>query len=258
MNNQARTDAFTFYSLAMISYLESAVPNYVQNLIPFYAGDREVQNWLRQVWLQEEGQHGQLTKKYVFRRWPEFNWDGGYAVFLAHYRPRCDHHLLRPSPALEALARCVTETQTAMIYRCIGNYAPDPDLKALMAGMSKDEVRHYSYFRKIFHRYDAGEKNALWRKANTIVTRSDLVKEEDLALAYQPLNSCWNGPRPFPPLSYRQFLSVAGRVMSRYFPFEEAKRMLFRPLRCGHWLERIIVKLLAMAVRRQYTFRPVT
>jgi hypothetical protein len=252
MNNQARTDAFSFYSLAMISFLESAVPNYVQNLFPFYSGNREMQDWLRLVWLPEERRHGGLTKKYIFRRWPGFDWEGGYATFLAYYRPRCEHSLLRPSPALEALARCVTETETALIYRCISRYTLDPELKALMSAMSKDEVRHYAYFRGVFDHYDSSERNSFWRKANTIVIRSGLVRDEDLALAFSPLNRCWAGRQPFASLNYRQFLAAASRVMRQHFAFVAAKRMLFRPLQRGRWLEDRIIDMLAALIRRQY------
>ncbi|MFT7527082.1 MAG: hypothetical protein ACI9LY_002234, partial [Arenicella sp.] len=31
-DQSARNDAFSFYSMTVISYLESAVPNYVENL----------------------------------------------------------------------------------------------------------------------------------------------------------------------------------------------------------------------------------
>jgi hypothetical protein len=160
--------------------------------------------------------------------------------------------LLRPSPALEALARCVTETETAMIYRCLSTYTPDTELKALMMAMSKDEVRHYSYFRGVFDRYDARERNSFWTKAKTIVARSKLVWKEDLALAFKQLNSCWRGKQPFQALNYSQFLSMAGRVMKEHFPFEVTKRMLFRPLRSGGWLEKFIIDMLAKIVRGQY------
>lgn len=252
MSSTARHDAFVFYSVASISYLESTVATYVANLEPFFRGDDTARTWLRDVWLPEESAHGRLTREYVARTWPEFDWQRGYARFIAAYGPRCDHELLRPSPALEALARCVTETETAMIYRCLADYARDAELAAMLRGMSADEVRHYGYFRRIFERYDARERNTTWRKARTLVARSQLVRDEDVRLAFLPLNSCWRGPQPFAPLDFEEYLELAAQVMAEHFPFEEAQRMLFRPLRNGRWFERRLVWLLGRIVRRQY------
>jgi hypothetical protein len=247
-----RSDAFTFYALAAVSFLESAARTYVENLSPFFGDDPQISDWLETVWGPEEAAHGELAKAYLGSMWPEFDWASGYQVFLEHYAPRCDSRLLRPSPGLEALARCVTETEATMIYRCIGSYTGDPRLRALMKRLSTDEVRHYAYFRDIFDRHERIAKNSLWRKASTVVGRSKLVRDEDIALAFRPLNSCWKSRMPFEPMSYAEFLSAAGMVMRQHFPFEPAKRMLFRPLRTDAWLENLAVDILAAMVKRQY------
>jgi hypothetical protein len=245
-------DGFVFYSLASISFLESTVSTYVENLVPFFADDEATLRWLRDVWLPEESAHGRVTREYVERSWPEFDWPRGYARFCEAYVPRCEHELLRPSPALEALARCVTETETAMVYRCLAEYARDSELATLLRKMSSDEVRHYGYFRRLFERYDAAERNSTWRKARTLVARSQLVRDEDVRLAFLPLNSYWRGPRPFEPLDYDEYLELGAQVMARHFPFAEAERMLFRPLRSGRWFERRLVAVLSRVVRSQY------
>jgi len=252
MGIPARTDAFTFYSLASISFLESTVATYVRNLEPFFARDDDTRRWLRDVWLPEESSHGRRTRDFVARTWPGFEWERGYARFVAAYGPRCDHALLRPSPALEALARCVTETETAMIYRCLADYAGDAELSALLREMSADEVRHYGYFRRVFERYDARERNSTWRKARTLVARSELVRDEDVRLAFLPLNACWRAAPPFARLDFDEYLARAAEVMAEHFPLEEAQRMLFRPLRHGRWFERRLVSLLGRIVRRQF------
>jgi hypothetical protein len=247
-----RTDAFTFYALASISFLEFTVDTYVDNLVPVFRDDPAVRDWLERVWLPEESEHGRLSRQYVERVWPEFDWVSAYHRFLESYAARCDHHLLRPSPALEALARCVTETETAMVYRCFAAYVSDPALRALLRRMSGDEVRHYAYFRKVFDRYDAIERNTLWRKAATIVRRSQLVRDEDLPLAFAPLNDAWRSSQPFQPIDYATFFSMVGRFLAHHFPFEEAWRMLFRPLRTGRWFDTLLIGVLTRLVRRQY------
>jgi len=256
MHSNAREDAFTFYGISAISLLESAVPNYVDNLLPYFGDCPETARWLRDTWLPEESAHGRMTREFVERQWPEFKWEEAYQAFLRAYVPRCNHQLLRPSRSLEALARCVTETETAMVYRCLAAYSCDPQLKSMLKKMSQDETRHYAYFRDLFDTHDAIERNSFWQKAKTILARSELVRNEDLALAFEPLNRSWSGAKPFVPLTYAAFLGRASQVMSRHFPVEAAKRMLFRPLLGGRAWEGLAVRVLAFLVRRQYAIEP--
>jgi hypothetical protein len=139
----ARNDAFSFYSMTVISYLESAVSNYVENLDVIFKDNPPLVDWLDNVWLHEEAEHGLMARQFVEETWPEYNWQKGYDQFLIEYGPRCAHEELRASPGLEALARCVTETQATMSYRCLISYSSDPKLRELMKRMSTDEVRHY-------------------------------------------------------------------------------------------------------------------
>jgi len=139
-----------------------------------------------------------------------------------------------------------------MIYRCIGDYTTDAELKAMLHQMSRDEIRHYSYFRDLFDRFDADERNSFWRKARTVLARSELARSEDLALAFAPLNQAWREPAPFTPLTFPEFLTKAGQVMSLHFPIEAAKRMLFRPLAAGRAWEATVISGLTFLVRKQY------
>jgi hypothetical protein len=253
MSASVRSDHFLFYALTVISFLESAVSTYVENLSPYFESHPEICRWLKTVWLPEEAEHGHLARQCVEKTWPEFNWEQSYDVFFQHYRPRCDYNLLRRSPALEALARCVTEAESTMIYRCIGSYTCDAEIKSLMKKLSADEVRHYTYFRHVFDRYDATEMNSFWRKARTIIARSQLVRDEDIAFAFGPLNGGWRSKLPFEPMTYDQFLARAGILIRQHFPFEAAKRMLFHPLGKSSNIEAWAVNLMAWLVRRQYS-----
>lgn len=252
MTSPSRADPFCFYACALPSFLESTVPTYVENLEPFFRADPDTLAWLRDTWLPEEAEHGRLLRAYVERVWPEFQWEQAYAEFRVRYVPRCETGNLRPSVGLEALARCVTETEATMIYRCIGRYAEDQELAALMKRLSTDEARHYSRFRRLHERHQAGEKLGFIRRARALIARSELVREEDLALAFMPLNEAWALPPPFAPWSYRQFLAAAGTVMRAHFPFEEAARMLFKPLQDGTHATRLAVALMAWWVSRQF------
>jgi hypothetical protein len=252
MSSLSRHDAFLFYSVTSISFLESAVPHYVRNLDPFFAVDPAVAGWLRDTWLPEESAHGHATRAYVLATWPEFDWNLAYGRFLERYVPRCDHGLLRPSVSLEALARCVTETQAAMTYRALAGYARDPALGRLFVRLARDETRHYAYFRDVLDRYAVAERTSRWRLAATLVARSRLVRDEDLALAFAPLNAAWSSPTPFAPMTYDDFLSRGAEVMAKHLPVEAATRMLVRPLTRGRAWERPASRVLAWMVGRQF------
>lgn len=251
--SSVRSDAFTFYSLATISFVESSVPEFVSTLNIMYENDPEMKGWLRDTWLPEEIEHGRLAREYVNKTWPEFDWQGAYDAFMARYKPRCDVQYMRPSLALEALSRCVIETETAMIYRCLESYMAEPELKAIMRKLSSEEVGHYRYFRKTFDRYNATEKHGVIRRLRTIVQRSEVVRDEDIAYAFEPLNDFWRAPMPFERMTWDDYLKQGGEVMKRHLPVDAATRMMFKPLETGSWWRDKPVKaILSFMVRRQY------
>lgn len=99
-----------------------------------------------------------------------------------------------------------------------------------MKRLNRDEARHHSRFRRLHETHQASEKQGFLRRARALIARSELVRAEDLARAFMPLNA-WASPPPFAMWSYPQFLSAAGRVTRAHFPLEKAKRMLFHPLK---------------------------
>src|SRR5581483_2983921 len=128
-------DSVLFYSVAGSSFLESTVGFITQNLITFYRDDEEVRSWLEVIWEPEEMNHGRAMKYYVQAVWPDYDWEAAYASFYEEYAKCCKLDLLRPTKALEMLARCVTETEAAMYYRAAGDYYPEPILKDLLMKM---------------------------------------------------------------------------------------------------------------------------
>ena len=229
---ESRDDAFGFYAVASASLLESAVPEYVANLISLFEGDPEVEAWLNKQWIAEELEHGRLARAYVEEIWPEFNWHSAFAEY--HKRiPKGTTVHLRSSRALEALARCVTETYAAMMYRCLAAYTRDQRLRSLLLGFSRDEIRHYTKFRRIFESYNQGSPESLWRKASTILSRSDLADDRDVAIAFSCLNEFWRCPPPFTCLCYDDFRRRVRCLMREHLPLDDVLRMLLRPLGAG-------------------------
>lgn len=253
MSASARNDPLSFYACTIASFLETSVGTYVENLQPFFAHDAGTECWLRDVWLPEEEEHGQSTRAYLASVWPEFDWQRAYGIFHQRYRPRCDFAKLRPTAGLEALARCVTETEATMMYRCIAGYTSDNSLRALFERLSKDEIGHYRYFRALHERLQKREKASLLRRLRIVVSRSRLVRDEDIALAFEPMNLAWRRTPPFERWTYQEFLRRAATAMKAHFPFREARKMLFRPLQMGRPHERLAAFVAGAIVSRLFT-----
>jgi len=227
--NVARPDAFSFYAIACISMFESAVSEYVNNLRLLFQAEPDVLNWLSDEWLPEELEHGRLTRAYVEDVWPDFNWQSAFNEYLSRI-PRDTTEHLQQSPALEALARCVTETHASTMYRCVASYSEDERLRRLLLQISRDEVRHYKRFRHIFESLDAIEENGMLQKVRTIFSRSNLAGGRDMEVTFAGLNDRWTSPAPFIPLTYPAFMQQVREVIKLHYPTESAVRMLLRPL----------------------------
>jgi hypothetical protein len=231
-----RGDALLFYSLAISSFIESTTPEFVVNLKQIFTDDVRLTDWLEHTWRREEVGHGRLMREQLERLWPEFDLPAAYADFNRRYVPRCEVSLLRPTPALEALARCVTEAQAAAAYRALASYTRDPGLERMLLGMAADEARHYSSFRRAFERHNLREQHGPLKRLQVILARSLLVQGEDLPLAFSSLNGHWKNPQPFPRKDYTGYLQLVAGLMHGHFPLRAATRMLMKPVAQGTWI----------------------
>jgi hypothetical protein len=223
------SEAFEFYIAAIASFLESAIDHYVENLTLLCCDDPPFVAWLQGTWLIEERRHGVRLRHHVKERWPGFCWAEAYEEYGRSIPHRTTQHL-NPSRTLEMLSRCVTETEAAMMYRCIAIFAVDPDLKRLARELSGDEVGHYREFRRRFAAALQREKVGLASALRTILDRARLTIDRDVALAFDGLKRHWAGPPPFPLMAYGTFLQQIGIAVSRHFPVSAAERMLLKPL----------------------------
>ncbi len=230
----SQSESFTFYSMAISSFLESAVPEYVRNLQLLCSTDRELVAWLQNIWEPDERRHGELTAAYVRKTWPQFSWSSAYSDFMTLI-PKQDISHLNSSFGLEMLSRCVTETEAAMMYRCLCSYTIDGALKNIMHRLSTDEIRHYNMFRKTFRRQQAVEKNNAVEIVQTIQCRSKTILARDVSLAFKSLNHHWREEAPFALMDYAEFLEVTRQIVSVHLPVEETKRMLLKPLDEVKW-----------------------
>ena len=124
-----------FYLLAAASFVEITSDLYTKNLIEFYHGNPEIENWLANFWELEEVQHGTALKRYVQAVWPEFDWERAYRGFFEEYGRACTMEALAENHALEMVARCVVETGTSSFYRTLSDATAEPVLKQITANI---------------------------------------------------------------------------------------------------------------------------
>jgi rubrerythrin len=239
-----------FYLVTAASLMESATDLYTENLIEFFAGDDEIESWLKQYWLPEELQHGRALRRYVNAAWPDFPWEGVRDGFIEEFRPYCDE-ALETARSLEMASRCVVEMGTASFYRGLSRASPDSVLAALTDKISNDEVRHYKHFYRFFRKYLAVERPgrgaiapALWRRLRMTGGEDRLVVLKHIYAARRP------GAR-FDAGVYRHIRGQCRQLMRAHFPAEMSIHMLLKPLDLGVRTLRLTVPVLAALARRR-------
>jgi hypothetical protein len=246
---RVRDDDTLFFFLVMSSFVEAASDLYTRNLSAYYAGDREVEEWLQRHWEHEEIQHGRALRAYVRAVWPEFDWDRANAAFFDEYSAMCTLDEFEPTRGLEMAARCVVETGTSSLYRAIHNYTDEPLLKTLTHHIKRDEVRHFSYFLHFFQRYSAVEVVSRARVARAIIKRIAEAKSEDSLVAYKHVFRVRFPQIPFEARHYRDYNRNLKRIMKRNFPFEMSIRMLLKPANLPRPVRGPLTRLLVHGAR---------
>jgi hypothetical protein len=219
-----------FYLLAAASFVEITSDLYTKNLIEFYRGNPEIENWLANYWEHEELQHGAALKRYVMAVWPEFDWERAYQKFFEEYGRACTMENLAENRSLEMVARCVVETGTSSFYRTLSEAAHEPVLKQITANISLDEVRHYKHFYRYFLDYRDRERPSRTAILRQLWKRSTDVKAEDAYIAFKHVFLERNPGEPFTEEAYDAFRASFRRIGRTLFPYEMAVKMILKPL----------------------------
>ena len=113
-----------FYLLAAASFIEITSDLYTKNLIEFYSGNPEIENWLANFWELEEVQHGAVLKRYVMAVWPEFDWERAYLGFVEEYARTCTMDNLAENRALgDGRALCGRDRHVVVLSHPLGSRA---------------------------------------------------------------------------------------------------------------------------------------
>jgi len=249
--SELRADPVLFYVVAAASFFESTVSLYTANLLKFFKGEREITDWLTELWEPEELTHGLATRRYVELAWPNYNWQKAYDSFYSEYSLYCKVELLRPTRAMEMLARCVTETGSSTMYRTISNYTKEPILKDLMDKMSKDEVKHYANFYYTLNSFDRSEKNGFLKKAAAMTNRYKVLSHEDLGTAMKHINCGWEKTDTFPVQDPEQIMNALGALTKDHFPYLMARNMMTRTLGVRSFWTNAVFGLMEKKIKKE-------
>jgi len=243
-------DEITFHMVTAASFIESAAELYTQNLSEHYADDPVLTAWLSDRWRWQELQHGAALRAYVEHAWPDFPWEAAYAGFLADYAQMCTVAALDRDPALELVARCVVETGTATLYRTIADLAAEPVLEALADRIYRDEIQHYKAFLRA---YDAVRERRRLGRLDVLRSLCERVQEAQVSDAACAYAHAWRWRHPgseLPPDAYRYFAAQVRERARHVVPYRLSARMLLRPMRFHHRIERLFERVLEFLLRR--------
>ena len=241
-----------FFLLCSSSFVESGSDLYTQNLVDHFAGDQDLQIWLRQHWEHEEMQHGRALRTYVQTVWPEFDWDTGFRAFWQDYGAVCTAEQLEASRGLELAARCVVETGTASLYRALNEITDEPVLKQLTNHIKSDEVRHYKHFYQHYQLYRRREGFGRYKVFRAILRRVNEIKSEDSDIALRHVfNQCY----PQQVGDEKAFRTISDRaqgLLRRHIPAAMTVKMLLKPLALPAGLQNGLEKPLAKITEKLF------
>jgi hypothetical protein len=243
-------DEHLFHMTAAASLVEINSDIYTDNLLEYFRGDAEINDWLARHWQHEEIQHGAALKRYVNTVWPAFDWDRALYRFGTEYARLCRPERLGPTRTLELAARCVVETGTASLYTMLSRLSPEPVLSRLFLLIRNDEVRHYRYFHHFFLKYRRREPPGHYAVTRTLWRRAREVEDEDAYYAFKHVYLERHPERRFHEDAYGEFRRHYLALARRYYPYEMAARMFVKPLGLPRRVRRLALPLLAAGAKR--------
>ena len=239
-----------FYLIAAASFVEATTDLYTQNLIDYFAADKEITEWLRAHWLPEELQHGRALRRYVQLAWPDFDWDGVYEGFLPEFAAQCADDGVEPSRSREMASRCIVEMGTASYYRTLSRMTDDPVLTELTRRIAEDEVSHYKHFYRYLKKYQTREAQRRPGIMRACWNRLLMIDGADSRIAMSHIYRARHPGRAFDERLYRQLRRGSRPLIQAHFPHRMCAQMLLKPIGLGQRAHRIALPLVEAIARR--------
>ena len=228
-----RFNALLFHGLATASFLEAAAPSGAIRLPRPVTAAPEIAHWVEQVWRPQRSARARALRAYIDAVWPEFDWVGAYEDFCKLYA-QCPGCAAGPStPALEALACCVLESQAALFYRAIAAGADDPVLRELARAAAREHCACLDVFKALFEQRARRHPVGFLAGCRTVLATSRAARDIDVAAAFHPLAAHWYGVPTVTALGYQEFLTRMTRLIMKHAGLRRFERLLFSP-----WLNR--------------------
>ncbi|HEX7381150.1 MAG TPA: ferritin-like domain-containing protein [Nevskiaceae bacterium] len=237
------------YMVCVASFVEITTDLYTRNLIEKFADDAIVSAWLRDEWEPQEMQHGQSLREYIRHVWPDFEWDRVYRDFLAEFSRYAAPEFLLPERSLEMVSRCVVEMGTSSYYTALHRATDEPVLCWLTKRIYQDEISHYKYFLRYFHRYREQDGVTRRQVAWTLFQRLRMIDGEDSHTSIKYVHGALHPDQPWNDRVYRQIVRRCRKVASPYVPHRMSAKMLLRPLDITPLAQRVLEPALAGVAR---------
>jgi hypothetical protein len=228
-----RFNGLAFYSLAIASFLETAVARQASRIAPMFAAHPGVQPWLDQVWAPERAEIGRMLREYVETTWPEFDWKAAYCEFHDQHRRGYGLRGAQATVAREALGLCVASAQAAVFYRALARSADEPALRELARGAACSHAAYFDFFRDLLERCKRVERVGIAATWRTAIAVSRSARDDGVAAAFEPLDRNWSASPVVPAFGYPEYRLRMARFVQRHAELGAIERLLFRP-----WLER--------------------
>jgi hypothetical protein len=223
-----RFNGVAFYGLAAASLIEAAAPLHAERLALALGGRDELVRWAHEVWGVRRGEIARSLRDYVVALWPEFDWEEAWREFEPAYRLRYGCQRAARGPAAELLGRCAGEAQAAVFYRAFSRAADDAELRGLAAEAAREHAAYFGEFRRAFERCSRRERPGPAGTVGILLEAARIARDREVALAFESLERCWNGPKSFVALEYREFLRRAGTLVRHHAALGPIERFLFR------------------------------
>jgi rubrerythrin len=137
-------------------------------------------------WSIEENEHGIVLANWLGRVVPEMNISSLLAKYNQSvnlsYSNSTETVSIRGSKTAELLSRCAVESGTSTYYKAIAENVEDPALQLICMRLAKDEINHYSVFRKKLDELRGVERFSSIKLLRMSLSR--LVEFEDDQVSY--------------------------------------------------------------------------
>lgn len=139
-------------------------------------------------WSVEENEHGIVLAAWLKRAAPELNIAGLLARYNQElnlsYANSTETVSIRGSKTAELLSRCAVESGTSTYYKAIAENVEDKALQLICTRLAKDEINHYSVFRKKLDELRIAEQFSSIKLLKMSLSRLIELEDDQVSYAY--------------------------------------------------------------------------